>query len=290
MTNPTNYYDNTKSKLPVMFYEYRARSLSIAQGVTGPNGSGRDGEFYVNGAFVASDGNAVGPSLVNNNWSNGANPDAYSGKEGNGNRGAVAVSGGKIMVRRFVNDPANDSPKDPAKPFTTGWNVVGDAKNTFGANVSQLMGGGLMLIDESRNVIAENKGKQDESTMRPSSRVCLGNKKNGDAFLVLCFGVAVDSLVTELLGKDYAYLVLFDGSQAFWVRKREGTTRMVIDGAGPDRRGPDPLYSLSIGGSEVGWSPGFRPKKADSPGANDFNFWKRGGKDGRTEKCFIWTQ
>jgi hypothetical protein len=288
MTALRNYYDSKTgtSNLPVMFYEYQATSLNISKGAAGTEGSGSEGSFFVNGAFVNSDGNAVGPSFVSGSWSNGTTPKAYEG-----NRGAVAVSNGAIMVRKFVNNPANDKPKQSTAPTTTGWNVVGDARDIFGVGVSQLLGGGLMLINESRNVIAENRGTQDESTMRPSSRVCLGNRKNGDAFLVLCFGISVEALVSALILKGYEYLVMFDGSQAFWVRKREGPTRMVVDGAKPDaRRGLDPLYSLRITGTEVGWSAGFRPERGMSPSASDMSFWRRGGKDRRTERCFIWTQ
>jgi hypothetical protein len=129
--------------------------------------------------------------------------------------------------------------------------------------------------------------------MRRSSRVCLGNNENGDAFLVLCFGMSAQELLDAFIKKEkkYKYLVMFDGSQAFWVRKREGLTRMVIDGAGPDSRDLDPVYSLRVGGSEVGWtySSVFALERPPKPPNGD-NFWKRGGNDGRTEKCFIWTQ
>jgi hypothetical protein len=115
----TNYYELDLSKRPRGFYEHQITSLSMSKGASGSKGSGEEGAFFVNGAFVNAYGDALGPTLIEGNWSNGESPLAYKG-----NRGAVAVVGSAIKVRKFINNPVNDTTKNPAKPFETGLNVV----------------------------------------------------------------------------------------------------------------------------------------------------------------------
>jgi hypothetical protein len=282
---PKNFFSADKSLFPKTIFEYQIGTFDI---------KGVDGFLCVNGTYINSYSlkNAVGPTLIDNVWNTGA--DTQKGYSGN--RGAVAVVNGSVKVRRFVNDSANDKVTPTKATSSSGvvktvqkydLGIPGDARKIFGGAVSQLMGGGIMLISDGADVMKLNTGDQDDGTLRNAYRVCVGNNSKGDAFLVLCFGADLAMVVSLLVARGYTHLCSFDGSQAFWVRKRDGVTRMCIDGSRLvlPTRSLDPVsYCLKMSGTDGKWLMEAPTLQSANPG-NNLGFW---GRDGKTEKCFVW--
>jgi hypothetical protein len=296
---PQNFYPQSvpgqlssrTSSFPRTALLYRINSLEILNGADrgGVPNAGIEGFCCVNGVF-ATGAASVGPTLVKGQQPGvGLKPEVAYAKDSY--RGAVAIThDNKVMVRRFVNDPSND--KINAKGVTTNYGVLGDAEKIFGRGVKHFMGGGLMLINDAKNVIDLNKGDQDRDTLRIASHICLGNDNLGNAYFVICFNLDLRMLVPMLINKGLRYLCCFDGSQAFWVRKRDGLTRMCVDGEAryvgrqPDgkERNLDPVsYCFKASGAEAGWIPLTPPLVTARPTSLDF--WNR---KNAVERCFVW--
>ena len=158
-------------------------------------------------------------------------------------RGTLARIGARISVRRLIDVKGG---------------VAEDVNRTFSIakpdKVSELMGGGFMLVDNG--IVQTNEkidseqgvpGKTNYQLTATRGNIIFANDKSGNAYLIMSVNKALRSplAIAALLGAEFPFMALFDGGGPFWFRDRKGQA------PSQDGRSEPPMLAVAMVGDFV---------------------------------------